>query len=330
MLKLAAAVGALVGTTAAHMAMIAPCARYNPNCPVAGALPPGKAVDYDIKNPIHSPDPKTVTQPLCKYPIPWARPVASWTAGQPITVSFQPGGGAHGGGHCQFSLSYDGGQTFAVVHEVLRHCFFNGPSSVNEADTLSYTFNLPADVPSSDKAIFSWTWVNAIGNREFYMNCADVTIKGTSPSYTGKKMTIANYPGYDTIPEFMGNYETGINMYTSAPNITVTGSGSSPVAAGGGGGYASAGGSTTTTTASDRQATTMLTPGSGSSSSNQGCATSSAPDCVGGEACGGGKTIRCASSGSGFQQCVNGSWLPEQPCGPGTKCIDNGTALYCG
>ncbi|KAJ2782954.1 hypothetical protein H4R18_001970 [Coemansia javaensis] len=220
-----ATVAALVGSAAAHMAMTAPCGRYNPNCPVGGVLPPGESPDYDIKTPIHSSDPKAATQPLCKHTTPWAKPVASWTAGQAVTVSFEAGGAGHGGGHCQFSLSYDGGKTFVVVHEELRHCFYSGASNGNNADVLSYTFTLPKNVPGSDKAIFAWTWVNAIGNREFYMNCADVAIQGTSTSYTGKKMTIANYPGYDSIPEFHGNYETGINLYTNMPSITVTGSG---------------------------------------------------------------------------------------------------------
>ncbi|MBE3043272.1 hypothetical protein IMZ48_12020, partial [Candidatus Bathyarchaeota archaeon] len=36
----------------------------------------------------------------------------------------------------------------------------------------------PADTPASDQAILSWSWLNKIGNREFYQNCAAVTIEG--------------------------------------------------------------------------------------------------------------------------------------------------------
>ncbi|KAJ2876588.1 hypothetical protein FB639_003889, partial [Coemansia asiatica] len=144
-----------------------------------------------------------------------------------VTVKFQADGAAHGGGHCQFSLSYDGGKTFVVVHEELKYCFFGQASDSNSASILSYTFNLPSNLPSSDKAVFAWTWVNAIGNREFYMNCADVAIKGTSTSFTGKRMTIANHDGYPTIPEFNGNYDTGLEYYNNVAQITVTGSGSS-------------------------------------------------------------------------------------------------------
>ncbi|KAJ2801106.1 hypothetical protein H4R20_003809, partial [Coemansia guatemalensis] len=120
-----------------------------------------------------------------------------------------------------FSISYDGGKTFAVVHEELKHCFFNGATRNNNPEVRSYSFALPKDLPSSDKAVFAWTWVNAIGNREFYMNCADVEIKGSSDSYTGKEMVIANHDGYPDIPEFGDDYDTGLDLYKNAKDITV-------------------------------------------------------------------------------------------------------------
>ncbi|PIA19751.1 hypothetical protein COEREDRAFT_79028 [Coemansia reversa NRRL 1564] len=160
---------------------------------------------------------------LCKSNAPWPEPVANWTAGQDIKVQFQPGGAPHGGGHCQFSLSYDGGKSFVVIHEELRYCFVGGPSKDSGITNTSYTFNIPKNIPNSNSAIFAWSWVNAIGNREFYMNCADVTITGgSSTSYTGKQMVIANHNGYPNIPEFQGNYDTGIDLYQNAKNITVS------------------------------------------------------------------------------------------------------------
>ncbi|KAJ2713062.1 hypothetical protein H4R19_002436 [Coemansia spiralis] len=227
MLKLAT-IAALVASAAAHMAMNNPCPRHSRNCAVVPPLPDYVSdYDNDIKSPISSIQKPEALQPLCKRTQPWANPVASWTAGQSVTVGFQSGGAAHSGGHCQFSLSYDGGKTFAVVHEELQHCFFTSPTRTNQGNVLQYTFNLPADLPSSDKAVFAWTWVNASGNREFYMNCADVAVKGTSKSFTGKKMTIANYPGFPTIPEFNGNYDTGLEFYKNQPMITISGNGGS-------------------------------------------------------------------------------------------------------
>ncbi|KAJ2609979.1 hypothetical protein H4S08_003820 [Coemansia sp. RSA 1365] len=219
-------IAALVSSVAAHMATIEPCPRFSPNCESKPKLPADCSYDYNyIKSPI-APD----SDVLCKSNSPWPEPVATWTAGQTVTVKFQPDGAAHGGGHCQFSLSYDGGKTFVVVHEELQYCFFGHASDGNTAEVLEYSFQLPANVPSSDKAVFAWTWVNAIGNREFYMNCADIAITGgSSPSYTGKQMVIANHNGYETIPEFNGDYTTGLSLYHNSPNITVGGGGYSVI-----------------------------------------------------------------------------------------------------
>ncbi|KAJ2025128.1 hypothetical protein GGH91_004505 [Coemansia sp. RSA 2671] len=202
-------------TALAHMAMVKPCSRYTPrgDCP---PLPAGQELDYSLNSPLD------VNAPLCKHTVPYNTPVETWTAGQQITVKFDSvNGAAHGGGHAQFSVSYDGGKTFAVVHEVLKHIFFNGPSTSNTPEVLSYTFKLPSNLPSSKKVVFAWSWVNAIGNREFYMNCADVEIKGTSSSYSGRQMVVANINGYPTIPSFNGNYDTGLDLYKNAKNVTV-------------------------------------------------------------------------------------------------------------
>ncbi|KAI9505353.1 hypothetical protein BX070DRAFT_210593 [Coemansia spiralis] len=144
---------------------------------------------------------------------------ASWTAGQPLKLTFTHGqyGASHGGGHCQFSLSYDGGKTFVVIYQVLENCFF--------PNVYQYSFDLPSGLPSSDNVIFSWSWVNAIGNREFYVNCLKVSIKGTASSYSGKQMVIANHNGGPTIAAFGSDYTTGLKYYTDAATITVTGSG---------------------------------------------------------------------------------------------------------
>ncbi|KAJ2612353.1 hypothetical protein H4S08_002737 [Coemansia sp. RSA 1365] len=165
---------------------------------------------------------------LCKSNTPWPEPVAKWTAGQSITVEFE-GSAVHGGGHCQFSLSYDGGKTFAVVHQLIKYCFVGG-DGVPGGRTNKYTFDLPKNVPSSDKVVFAWSWINNLGNREFYMNCADVTISGgSSSSYTGKQMVIANHKGYPGVEPFgdPAAYEKGYSLYKNSPDVTVGPNGSS-------------------------------------------------------------------------------------------------------
>ncbi|KAJ1956170.1 hypothetical protein GGI12_005377, partial [Dipsacomyces acuminosporus] len=216
-----ASIAALIASASAHMQVISPCPRYSSHGEKCPALPAGVSFDYSMSSPLD------YNAPLCKHTTPYATPSATWTAGQSVTVKFAEGGAPHGGGHCQFSLSYDGGKTFVVVHEELEHCFFNGAAAVHQ-----YTFNLPSNLPGSDKAVFAWSWVNAIGNREFYMNCADVAIKGTSGSFTGKEMTVANHNGYPTIPEFGGNSKTGLEIYAKAKQVTVTGNGGSGPAPG--------------------------------------------------------------------------------------------------
>ncbi|KAJ2343867.1 hypothetical protein GGH91_003056 [Coemansia sp. RSA 2671] len=218
--KVSAIVVALVASASAQMAMVEPCTRYTPHNPKCPAPPAGQTFDLSQKNPLGK------SEPLCKHTTPYTTPVATWAAGQSITTRFEAGETARGGGHIQFSLSYDGGKTFVVIHEVLGHAFLNGPTTSNEATILSYTFDLPRDIPASDKAIFAWTWVNAVGSRDFYMNCADVAIRGYSKSLTGKQMTVVNHDGYPTIPEFNGNYDTGLEHYRDAPTVFVAGDGS--------------------------------------------------------------------------------------------------------
>ncbi|KAJ1802889.1 hypothetical protein LPJ75_006044, partial [Coemansia sp. RSA 2598] len=292
--------------------------------------------------------------PLCRHTTPYATPSATWNAGQSVTIEFNPSAAIHSGGNCEFSISYDGGKTFAVIHQELRYCFLGSkPSSLtNTATVSSYTFNLPADLPSSDKAVFAWTWVNASGNREFYMNCADVAIKGgSSSSYTGKEMTIANYPGYPTIPEFNGNYDTGMEYYSNAKQITVSPSGS--------GGYGNTN-NTGTSSGNSNQAPVSQAPqpsatysaDTGSGSGNGPYSTiafSSAPATLASSATPapsatyahaepspqahnaegnprtGASSGSCRSgalecSGKGYHFCVDGAWSQTYSCGSGTVC----------
>ncbi|KAJ2524820.1 hypothetical protein GGI11_000544, partial [Coemansia sp. RSA 2049] len=208
-------------------------------------------------------------------------PAATWTAGQSVTVKFLQNSAAHSGGHAQFSLSYDGGKTFVVVYQVLKYFFFNGPAKYNNnPEVLSYTFTLPKDLPSSDSAVFSWSWVNASGNREFYQNCADVVIKGTgSTSYTGKKMVIANINGYPTIPEMANDYNIGVDLYNNAEDITVTGSGSTSSS---GGNNAPKDNPDNIPSSTAAAPTPTQTPAASTSNNNSGGCTHGAMNCASG------------------------------------------------
>ncbi|KAJ1996131.1 hypothetical protein GGI25_003640 [Coemansia spiralis] len=345
--KIFAIAAALAASASAHMDIIQPCPRFGPNCIKKPAtLPAGASWDYNMKNPIPS------DGILCKSNTPWPSPVETWTAGQPITVSFEQGGAAHGGGHCQFSISYDNGQTFAVIHEVLQYCFFNGPSNGNSAEVLSYTFNLPSNLPSSDKAVFAWSWVNAIGNREFYMNCADVAIQGgSSSSYSGKQITIANHDRYPTIPEFNGDYTTGLEYYKNATMITVSPSGTTGSGSGSGSssavavpssvatplGHAVQGSSTVVASSAPAATTEVLDTTSDTEVVSSAPATSADPAPTTESLSDPGNTpgsctqgaMKCSAGGSGYTVCVWGTWVNTISCPTGTVCKPYNGAIIC-
>ncbi|KAK4458163.1 hypothetical protein QBC42DRAFT_186663 [Cladorrhinum samala] len=99
-----------------------------------------------------------------------AKPSLTWTAGSLVSFSIK-GGAIHGGGSCQASLSVDGGETFRVLHSWEGNC----PQTIDEH---TFDFRIPSDTPDAKNAIFSWSWLNRFGNREYYQSCAVVNIKG--------------------------------------------------------------------------------------------------------------------------------------------------------
>ncbi|KAI1319089.1 hypothetical protein EDD11_004978 [Mortierella claussenii] len=201
-------------TVEAHVALKSPCPR---NGPFKGcSLAPGQQIDYDITTPIGTGD--AANLPLCKHTV--AQPKrAKFKAGQTIKTEYQIGA-AHGGGHCQWALSYDGGKNWVVIQTLIRDCLKNVPNGGN------YSFNvkIPKTAPSG-KATFMWLWNNAIGNRELYSNCVDVEIKGTNGGQLkGVSPLIANYgPGSFKIGEFPGaNDKDGHEQFAKRKAITIT------------------------------------------------------------------------------------------------------------
>lgn len=135
----------------------------------------------------------------------------------------------HNGGLCEFALSYDGGKTYtkiATYHKTCPDVFFN------------WKVKIPDNAPTCDKlgdCIFSWSWINAVGNREFYQNCADVKIIGKSNTPLPKTgITVANLPGYPNVtpegdPSNNGNAKgSGPLPEDVAANLKGSGSGPGP------------------------------------------------------------------------------------------------------
>ncbi|PSN74861.1 hypothetical protein BS50DRAFT_596040 [Corynespora cassiicola Philippines] len=118
------------------------------------------------------------------------KPVATWTAGQQANFSLSgsiitgagenPQGGTHYGGSCQVGFSTDKGKTFKVATTFQGNCPLRANGATPEGQTFDFT--VPADLPSAERVLFAWTWVNR--EKEFYMNCASVTIEGAVPAHT--------------------------------------------------------------------------------------------------------------------------------------------------
>ncbi|KAJ1658708.1 hypothetical protein IWQ61_002093 [Dispira simplex] len=206
------ALSVLVAGCLGHMYPSSPCARGSPLSTCGYPNP-----DYNLMAPIATDN--SPNAPLCHHAEPYASPVETVQAGSSITVVFE-GSAIHNGGHCEFSLSYDGGKQFVAIQTILKTCFLSGK-----------TFNvpIPQDAPSG-KAVFAWSWVNASGNREFYMTCSDIEIQGgKGGALKGPQMITPNYDGNSpTIGEFgTGGGDDGSKYYKERPNIEVSGSGTS-------------------------------------------------------------------------------------------------------
>jgi len=108
-----------------------------------------------------------------------------FTPGQ--SGSFSLGGSAvHGGGSCQISITYDNPPTKNSVFKVVQS--YEGGCPVSAVGNLGLdnpNMVIPVTFPDGLKAgeaVFVWSWFNRIGNREMYMNCAPITIGGSSTS----------------------------------------------------------------------------------------------------------------------------------------------------
>lgn len=102
--------------------------------------------------------------------------------GEPQTLSFT-GSAVHGGGSCQVSLTTDlqptKGSKWMVIKSIEGGCpasiagNFPADANGNMASTFQYT--IPDGITPGQYTI-AWSWINKIGNREFYMNCGPATI----------------------------------------------------------------------------------------------------------------------------------------------------------
>lgn len=110
----------------------------------------------------------------------------SIAVGAPQSLSFT-GSAVHGGGSCQVSITLDEKPTkdsqFKVIHSIVGGCPSNVtgnlPENASGSQAATFDFKVPDGFPNG-KATLAWSWLNKVGNREFYMNCAPIEISGGS------------------------------------------------------------------------------------------------------------------------------------------------------
>jgi hypothetical protein len=168
-------------------------------------------VDYNIMAPLYF-DGSTFPFPCKGFP---KGPSTKTINGNTVSVTLE-GSAVHGGGHCQFGVTYDDSK-FVVLKTVIGDCLTGG---------MTYNFDLPSNIPSGDITVF-WTWINRIGNREYYMECADISINnpngGNSPvSIQGKELFVANILGNPVIPEGLPAGNDGVNFLNARKDISIT------------------------------------------------------------------------------------------------------------
>jgi hypothetical protein len=136
-----------------------------------------------------------------------------WDAGQTKTVSFN-GTAVHGGGSCQFSITTDAEPTvnsqWKVIQSNIGNCPSDAPANLDEnpklepnltPDNSTFPVTMPKNIPDG-RYTFAWTWINKVGQREFYMNCAPVQVGSSS----GKASTTSAAQALSALPDmFVAN-----------------------------------------------------------------------------------------------------------------------------
>jgi hypothetical protein len=111
----------------------------------------------------------------------------TWNPGETQKISFN-GTAVHGGGSCQFSITTDPEPTEKSQWKVIQSVIGGCPTSQTDGnfpegsqDPLltpipdEFPVTMPSNIPEG-RYTFAWTWLNKVGNREFYMNCAPIQV----------------------------------------------------------------------------------------------------------------------------------------------------------
>lgn len=149
-LRLVALIAACASLVHGHIQMTTPYAlnsTFNPQTPE-------NFKDYSMTASLV----KNGPYPCKGYIAPEMESVATWKAGQKVGVTLS-GSAIHGGGSCQFSMSYDKGVTWNVILSYMGGCL---------EDSMTIQVPVPTESPSGE-ALFAWTWFNYMGKRRIFL-----------------------------------------------------------------------------------------------------------------------------------------------------------------
>ncbi|ETS77073.1 hypothetical protein PFICI_10947 [Pestalotiopsis fici W106-1] len=115
----------------------------------------------------------------------WDGPLNTFALGSQQQLALI-GSAVHGGGSCQLSITYDREPTadsvFKVIHTVqggcpARNTEGNLGDDASMTDPFTYDYTIPDNIPAGNATI-AWSWLNRVGNREFYMECGVLELTG--------------------------------------------------------------------------------------------------------------------------------------------------------
>lgn len=119
------------------------------------------------------------------------------------------GQATHGGGSCQLSISKDlqptSASIFKVIHTIqggcpARNTAGNMGGDANAIDPFHYNYTIPAGLEPGDYT-FSWSWVNAVGNREFYQACSPISL--TAGPASKRDLAVRDSSAFDALPNLL-------------------------------------------------------------------------------------------------------------------------------
>ncbi|KAJ4353380.1 uncharacterized protein N0V89_005109 [Didymosphaeria variabile] len=202
-----------------------------------------------------------------------AGPMNDFAVGSKQQLSFT-GSAVHGGGSCQVSVTTDKNPTkdsvFKVIHSIEGGCpGVDGPAT--------FDFTVPDALPDGE-LVMAWTWFNHIGNREMYMNCANVQVSGGASDNSkfeklpdmaianvavGKGATCKTTESSDYTFEGVGQNGDTVDKVGSGPFVDVCGGASSDAGSGSTGGSSGSGASASASAGSGAANNGQYTPGAG-------------------------------------------------------------------